>query len=85
MEIKRCPYGNKTYEDGEQWHTSSCEQCKCKGGIAFCSKMTCANPPTHCTWVAIPENECCPICLGCQTDGEKRKKNETWQKDDCTR
>lgn len=42
---KRCPYNGEIYDDGEQWHTSSCEQCKCKGGIALCSKMTCASPP----------------------------------------
>ncbi|MCP9260814.1 Cysteine-rich motor neuron 1 protein [Dirofilaria immitis] len=73
---KRCPYNGEIYNDGEQWHTNSCEQCKCKGGIALCSKMTCASPPSHCTWVAIPENECCPVCLGCQADGEKHKRNE---------
>lgn len=50
-------------------------------GIKFFIQLCLA----HCTWVGIPENECCPVCLGCQTDGEKRKKNETWQKDDCTR
>ncbi|KAK6109255.1 von Willebrand factor type C domain family protein [Brugia pahangi] len=81
---KRCPYNGEIYDDGERWHTGSCEQCKCKSGIALCSKMTCASPPSHCTWVAIPENECCPVCLGCQTDGKKHKRNETWQKDDCT-
>lgn len=41
---KRCPYKGNIYEDGDQWHTSSCEQCKCKGGIALCSKMTCPSP-----------------------------------------
>ncbi|VDN53420.1 unnamed protein product [Dracunculus medinensis] len=66
-EVKRCPYGDEFYDDGQLWHSSSCDICK-----------------SHCTWVGIPENECCPVCLGCQTDGEKRKKNETWQKDDCT-
>lgn len=42
---KRCPYNDEMYDDGEQWHTSSCELCKCKAGIALCSKMTCASPP----------------------------------------
>uniref|UniRef100_A0A915AQ40 Cysteine-rich motor neuron 1 protein n=1 Tax=Parascaris univalens TaxID=6257 RepID=A0A915AQ40_PARUN len=83
-DAKRCPYADKMYDDGDTWHSNSCEQCKCRGGIALCSKMTCANPPSHCTWVAIPENECCPVCVGCQMDGEKRKRNETWHKDDCT-
>lgn len=39
----------------------------------------------RCSWVGIPENECCPVCLGCRTEtGEKIKQNETWNKDDCT-
>lgn len=44
-DAKRCPYADKMYDDGDTWHSSSCEQCRCRGGIALCSKMTCANPP----------------------------------------
>ncbi|KJH53642.1 von Willebrand factor type C domain protein [Dictyocaulus viviparus] len=71
-----CIRDGKTYSDGQQWHTSSCEVCRCRKGVAVCSRMTC--PKT-------PEGECCPICAGCKTEKlEKKMKNETWQKDDCT-
>uniref|UniRef100_A0A1I7XIT9 Cysteine-rich motor neuron 1 protein n=1 Tax=Heterorhabditis bacteriophora TaxID=37862 RepID=A0A1I7XIT9_HETBA len=41
--------------------------------------------PGRCTWIVIPDGECCPICVGCQTERlEKKKKHEIWQKDDCT-
>ncbi|MFH4974983.1 hypothetical protein AB6A40_001692 [Gnathostoma spinigerum] len=83
-EAKKCPYKGKMYDDGEVWHSNSCEQCKCKGGIALCSKMTCAYPPAQCTWVSVPEHECCPVCFGCLVDGVRRTVNESWQKDDCT-
>uniref|UniRef100_A0A0K0DIM3 VWFC domain-containing protein n=1 Tax=Angiostrongylus cantonensis TaxID=6313 RepID=A0A0K0DIM3_ANGCA len=74
-----------TYSDGQEWHTSSCEVCRCKKGVAVCSKMTCPKTPAQCSWIVIPEGECCPICVGCQTEKlEKKMKNETWQKDDCT-
>uniref|UniRef100_A0A914WMA6 VWFC domain-containing protein n=1 Tax=Plectus sambesii TaxID=2011161 RepID=A0A914WMA6_9BILA len=84
-ETKGCPYKGETYSEGSTWYSSTCEQCKCKAGVAFCKKMTCSSPPSRCSWVGIPENECCPVCLGCRTDtGEKIKQNDTWQKDDCT-
>ncbi|CAI5450968.1 unnamed protein product [Caenorhabditis angaria] len=73
------------YTEGDKWHNSSCESCSCKKGVVMCSKMACSNVSPECTWVGIPEGECCPICLGCQTDSlEKKKRNETWQSDDCT-
>ncbi|PIO69829.1 antistasin family protein [Teladorsagia circumcincta] len=38
-----------------------------------------------CSWIVIPDGECCPVCVGCQTEKlEKKRKNESWQKDDCT-
>ncbi|VDD92582.1 unnamed protein product, partial [Enterobius vermicularis] len=83
-DAKKCPHGGKTHENGEIWQSSSCKQCKCKEGIALCSEMSCPNPPPDCTWVEVPEGECCPVCMGCEADGIKRKRNETWQKDDCT-
>ncbi|WKY09021.1 hypothetical protein Q1695_001851 [Nippostrongylus brasiliensis] len=82
---KSCNRDGKSYSDGQEWHTSSCEVCRCKKGVAVCSKMTCPKTPAQCSWIVIPEGECCPVCVGCQTDKlEKKKKNETWQKDDCT-
>src|SRR5689334_23281204 len=90
-EAKGCPYKGETYPEGDTWYSSTCEQCKCKAGVAFCKKMTCPNPPSQsfskqinspransffyrdpfegrCSWVGLPENECCPVCLGCQTE-----------------
>lgn len=38
-----------------------------------------------CTWVVVPTGECCPVCIGCQTEKmEKKKMNDTWSSDDCT-
>ncbi|KAK6022528.1 antistasin family protein [Ostertagia ostertagi] len=44
-----------------------------------------AFPRAQCSWIVIPDGECCPVCVGCQTEKlEKKRKNESWQKDDCT-
>ncbi|KAK6042967.1 von Willebrand factor type C domain protein [Cooperia oncophora] len=42
---KSCIRDGKTYSDGQEWHTSSCEVCRCKKGVAVCSKMTCPKTP----------------------------------------
>ncbi|CAB3398534.1 unnamed protein product [Caenorhabditis bovis] len=85
MLTKKCMHNGKEYEDGSEWHQSICDVCHCKRGIAICTKMTCPKVSSQCTWIMIPEGECCPVCFGCQTDSlEKKKKHESWQKDDCT-
>lgn len=85
---KSCTWGSAIYRDGEEWHSTPCEICKCKKGVAQCTSMTCQKPPAECTWIVIPEGECCPVCNGCQIQGDdklaQKKKNETWHKDDCT-
>ncbi|CAJ0961782.1 unnamed protein product, partial [Mesorhabditis belari] len=85
---KNCTWGDREYSDGQEWHSSQCEVCKCKKGVAQCSKMTCPKPPSKCTWVGVPVGECCPICLGCQSESggilEKKKMKDEWNKDDCT-
>ncbi|CAI4221630.1 unnamed protein product [Auanema sp. JU1783] len=82
---KSCERDGKVYSDGQEWMSNACDRCKCKKGVTACSKMTCPKTPVDCTWVMIPEDECCPVCVGCRTDKmEKIRKNETWQKDDCT-
>ncbi|CAD6196456.1 unnamed protein product [Caenorhabditis auriculariae] len=82
---KECLRDGKVYKDGEEWHSNNCDSCKCNRGVAMCNKMACPQVPPHCTWIVIPDGECCPVCFGCQTDArEKKKKHEKWQKDDCT-
>uniref|UniRef100_A0A0N5AAR7 Cysteine-rich motor neuron 1 protein n=1 Tax=Syphacia muris TaxID=451379 RepID=A0A0N5AAR7_9BILA len=81
---KKCPHDGVVHENGDIWQSNDCKQCKCKEGIALCSEVNCASPPIECTWVAVPDGECCPVCMGCEADGIRHKRNETWQKDDCT-
>ncbi|CAJ0568948.1 unnamed protein product, partial [Mesorhabditis spiculigera] len=85
---KNCTWNEREYVDGQEWHSSQCEICKCKKGVAQCSKMTCPKPPSRCTWVGVPAGECCPVCLGCQSERggqlEKKKMKDEWAKDDCT-
>jgi len=82
---KICPYNGRMYREGEIWYSTTCEQCKCKAGVAFCMKMQCPAPPQHCSWIGIADGDCCPICLGCKTDtGMRLHHNDTWNKDECT-
>ncbi|GMT11597.1 hypothetical protein PFISCL1PPCAC_2894, partial [Pristionchus fissidentatus] len=83
--MKGCLRAGQKYKDGEEWHEGSCETCRCKRGVAACSKQSCPKPHTQCSWIVLPEGECCPVCYGCQTERlEKKRMNETWQRDDCT-
>ncbi|PAV75131.1 hypothetical protein WR25_13594 [Diploscapter pachys] len=81
---KECKSDGKTHEDGEEWFSASCASCKCIKGVAQCKGMDCPKLPEHCSWIGIPEGECCPVCFGCKTDAnETKKRNETWKKDNC--
>ncbi|GMS80398.1 hypothetical protein PENTCL1PPCAC_2573 [Pristionchus entomophagus] len=83
--MKGCVRAGVKYKDGDEWHEGSCETCRCKRGVAACSKQSCPKPPPQCSWIVLPEGECCPVCYGCQTERlEKKRMNETWQRDDCT-
>lgn len=80
-----CTHDGRTYEDGAEWNQEPCMSCSCNGGVALCKRMQCPKMSRDCNWVGIPENECCPICLGCKDDaGVNRKNDEGWVKDDCT-
>lgn len=80
-----CKQNNIERQPMEIWHVSDCESCQCLRGVSVCNKMTCPKVNQECTWIGIPTGECCPVCLGCQTDNQtKLERGDTWQKDDCT-
>ncbi len=45
LEKHTCLHDGKTYADGDEWYSSTCEQCTCKHRLLFCRKMSCAKPP----------------------------------------
>jgi hypothetical protein len=82
----RCTYEGRVYENGQQWHQDPCQMCICSGGVALCKRMQCPAVARECNWVGIPDEECCPMCLGCKDDnGVRRQIGESWAKDDCTK
>ncbi len=82
---KPCIHEGGLYHEGQTWYPNLCTECKCRGGLKLCSKMTCPQLPETCTWVESLEEECCPLCLGCVTeDGRKVNLTESWDRDDCT-
>ncbi|PIC27148.1 hypothetical protein B9Z55_019488 [Caenorhabditis nigoni] len=80
-----CKHNNIERQPMETWHANDCETCQCLRGVSVCSKMACPKVNQECTWIGIPTGECCPVCLGCQTENQtKLERGDTWQKDDCT-
>ena len=81
---KPCLHESGLYKDGQKWcrkgisctavylnslrYPNLCTECGCEGGLTFCRKMSCPQIPDTCTWVDIPAEECCPLCLGCVAD-----------------
>uniref|UniRef100_A0A915ITZ9 Kielin/chordin-like protein n=1 Tax=Romanomermis culicivorax TaxID=13658 RepID=A0A915ITZ9_ROMCU len=58
-----CEYKGQIYAEGQIWKPDPCSDCFCKGGLIFCKKYEC--PETNwCTYVRVPEHECCPVCIG---------------------
>lgn len=81
----KCYYNGVERQPMEVWHANDCDTCQCIKGVSICDKGDCPKVNQECTWIGIPTGECCPICLGCQTDNQtKLERGATWQKDDCT-
>lgn len=40
--------------------------------MAALLQMSCPPMPDTCSWVDVPEGECCPLCMGCITEAGKK-------------
>ncbi|CAD5231985.1 unnamed protein product [Bursaphelenchus xylophilus] len=79
-----CFFEGKTYASGDNWHYEPCQTCWCNNGVSMCTSLECPSVARHCSWIEIPDGECCPICRGCIDDLGKHKVNESWAVDGCT-
>ena len=61
-----CVREDRVYKNGEQWQKDRCTTCTCKNGLMFCRAMahSCPVPVDSCSWMVVPEGECCPVCKG---------------------
>lgn len=78
-----CSYLGKELKNGETWDIDKCKTCVCRHGLNRCKDKSCKDP--SCTWMVIPEGECCPVCRGCVSDsGELYNDADEWRENDCT-
>lgn len=79
-----CSHDSVVRKDGDSWQLDPCTTCTCKNGLTFCRAASCEET-VHCSWMGVPEGECCPVCRGCiADDGELYKNGESWvSKDGC--
>ncbi|KAL5009108.1 hypothetical protein ScPMuIL_014689, partial [Solemya velum] len=73
-----CSYNEIEYQSNQSWNLDKCTTCTCHEGLTFCKAQNCN--ATICSWMVIPEGECCPVCKGCMSDSGKLYNNsDIWK------
>ncbi|CAL1543997.1 unnamed protein product [Lymnaea stagnalis] len=81
--VLTCIYNHQEYANGQIWQMDNCKTCECKDGLNKCTRKNCEEP--NCSWMMVPEGECCPVCRGCVSDsGQVYNESEVWKENDCT-
>ncbi|CAD5224120.1 unnamed protein product [Bursaphelenchus okinawaensis] len=84
MVTETCTHDGRQYLSGEQWNLPNCRTCWCDSGVSLCKTLECPVIAEHCTWIEIPDGECCPQCQGCTDEFGRHNIFDVWIKDDCT-
>ncbi|XP_033101456.1 kielin/chordin-like protein [Anneissia japonica] len=75
-----CIYENVEYASGESWKAKSnpCLSCNCHEGTTMCTELQCIIPD-FCSNPVMVEDQCCPICPGCEINGVTYDEGERFQ------
>lgn len=57
-----CTENGNVYANTDMWNPEPCRICVCNMGTAMCEDVVCDNLG-DCQKTAVPEGECCPVCL----------------------
>ncbi|KAJ6218575.1 hypothetical protein RDWZM_009732 [Blomia tropicalis] len=84
-----CIHNDKQYKHGEKWHSTDCNQCQCRDGVAVCNKINNCSLIHGCYSNSeekkqLNDDECCSECKGCFLHQIYHRHNTSWtQDDDC--
>ncbi|XP_071943173.1 kielin/chordin-like protein isoform X2 [Antedon mediterranea] len=75
-----CVYDNIEYASGKSWQSTSnpCLSCNCHEGTTMCTELQCIIPD-FCTNPVMVEDQCCPICPGCEIGGLTYNEGDRFQ------
>lgn len=59
----------KVVSNNHVWNPEPCRVCICEAGTVFCEEVVCEDVG-NCATTAIPEGECCPMCLARKPTGK---------------
>ncbi|KAI2798465.1 Cysteine-rich motor neuron 1 protein [Blomia tropicalis] len=66
-----CIHNDKQYKHGEKWHSTDCNQCQCRDGVAVCNKINNCSLIHGCYSNSeekkqLNDDECCSECKASQ-------------------
>ncbi|XP_062708078.1 BMP-binding endothelial regulator protein [Aedes albopictus] len=80
-----CLYEGRMIDSGTEWTDPDdpCEHYKCVSGVITRSRIKCYTPCSN--PLPLKHGQCCPICLGCQLNGQKVTNEATLSEDPCVK
>ncbi|TRY92217.1 hypothetical protein DNTS_023794 [Danionella cerebrum] len=67
-----CSFEGEDHPHGSQWtpRYNQCFSCTCQKKTVICDPVVC--PLLSCPHTTQPEDQCCPVCLGCYFEGDQK-------------
>ncbi|XP_078582340.1 kielin/chordin-like protein isoform X1 [Branchiostoma floridae x Branchiostoma japonicum] len=73
-----CFYSSRGYTNGQEFTdpVDKCSNCICQNGYVQCAPVAC--PPSSCPYPEKNDDQCCPVCRGCEYDNHLYTSGQTF-------
>eukprot|EP00058_Branchiostoma_floridae_P014451 XP_002599939.1 hypothetical protein BRAFLDRAFT_74063 [Branchiostoma floridae] len=73
-----CFYSSRGYTNGQEFTdpVDKCSNCICQNGYVQCAPVAC--PPSSCPYPEKNDDQCCPVCRGCEYDNRLYTSGQTF-------